>query len=394
MTQKRPSTATKKHPSGTPAATPDRPDPTSRHGTSQPVEPSRAKSTRASVSRAPATPQEALPNTAVPNVPATGPTVPEFTSTPRTGRTRRPNPNRRTFSEKTYADRGTGQQRDEYQAHQHRTISQEILEHRGTEGTRSRQQCTITIVGVKNRYENETTSLGLCIRDYHNMRFMTYPARERLDDVLPHAFETAVLNAPALSDIILTTPYKQLWTPGSYTEKTREFLNRNNCRLTHAYPLPHDLGGTLARLAANGTTGPLRVEYHLYTAAITDEHNAYVAGLLWGKNYAHRYIQTIPRPQIAIAEAAAVEWAFKLMPQNAHVLMHNANATLGRIWQNPREIEKHPDIREAMRGVGKQMRAKEIKFFVDTEPHHNVLARVVREIVGGLYANVDPRRQR
>jgi len=268
------------------------------------------------------------------------------------------------------------------------------LDARRAEGNAPRQLCTITIVAVREKMLADTQNIGICVRDHYNLRFVRYPVSEPLDQVLPHALEVAFSHSPSAADILLTTAHKVLWKPANYTEASAAFIKHNRCKIKLAYPLPHDLGSTLATLAANGVTGPRMSDYHLYTASVTDERNAYVAALLWGKNRAHRYVQTLPIPNLAMAEAAATEWAFRLVPNNSHVMIRNSNPDIGQLWNNTRDLSMTPEMRQALSGVGRLLKAKDLRFSTDVEKPHNTLARVVREIVGGLYGGVDVRRHR
>ncbi|ASN83257.1 hypothetical protein [Deinococcus ficus] len=343
----------------------------------------------AQTSPLPALTPATLAPTSVQATPAT-PAAPE-TSPAQPQRTKGRNPHRRSLPRDNRFRDATGENPNAHIVMNQDPVDISLDARRG-ESSGPRQTGTITILGVTDKGERQTNSVGICIRDQHNLRFMRYPTRETLDTVLPHVLETALKNAPALSDLILTTPYKQLWSEANYTEETQRFLRQYGCRVKKAYPLPHDLGGTLARLAANGILGPQLVEYHLYTASVTDERRAYVAALLWGKSYAHRFVQTLPAPSLALAEAAATEWAFKLMPRTSTVLISNANPVIGQLWANPKSLQENAEMREAMRGVGRQMKAKDLRFKTDIEKPHHQLARVVREIVGGLYAGADVRR--
>ncbi|AZI45222.1 hypothetical protein EHF33_20140 (plasmid) [Deinococcus psychrotolerans] len=249
-------------------------------------------------------------------------------------------------------------------------------------------------MSIRDKQEVNTQSIGICVRDHYNLRFMRYPTTEPLDRALPHALEIALSNSPAPADILLTTSHKVLWQPGNYTQASLEFIQRNRCKVRLAYPLPHDLGSTLATLSAEGVLGPRLTDYHLYTASVTDERNAYVAALLWGKNYAHRYVQTLPTPNLGMAEAAATEWAFKIMPRGSEVMIRNSNPWIGQLWNNSKAMNMTSEIRQSLSGVSRQLKLKEIRFTTDIEKPHNSLARVVREIVGGLYGGVDVRRHR
>ena len=264
-----------------------------------------------------------------------------------------------------------------------------------------KQLTTITIIGIRGENTKRsslqvegTHSIGLCIRDGEKMRFMHYPTLENLDDVLPSALETAIMYVPALSDVIISSPHRMIRDNRNHTPETAERIRDFGLNVNARHPLPGDVGATLARMSAMGITGPLLVDYHLYTASITDESRSYAAALLWGKHYALQFIQTFEDAKLSSAEAHMAEWAFKLLPQGAEVMVHNANPGFGEVWKNPKilALEENAALREAMRGLGKQLRIKNIVFDVKKEKPHELLKRAVRDIAAGRYAAADTRR--
>ncbi|WP_344982633.1 hypothetical protein [Deinococcus rubellus] len=252
-----------------------------------------------------------------------------------------------------------------------------------------RQPCIITITAVHEKQQANIQNVGVCIQDQYNLRFMRYQTSESLDKFLPHVLEIALSKTPALTDILLTTSHKLLWQPVNYSKTSLEFIQRTRCKIKLAYPLPHDLGSTLATLSANGITGPRMMDYHFYTASVTDERNAYVAALLWGKNYAHLYVQTLPTTNLAMAEAAATEWGLQTAPRNSHVMIYNSNPAIGQVWNRTKDGGLPPELRHALRRVGKQLKIRGLRFSTYIEKPHNPLDRVVRAIVGGLYSGMD-----
>lgn len=118
---------------------------------------------------------------------------------------------------------------------------------------------TITLTSAPSKDAPGVFLIGLCIKDETGLRFDVHPTPGPLDDALPLALENAVLRCPALRDLIIVTPYKSLWNPANHTQATRDFVRQHGCRLTHAHPMPFDLGNMLAQAAARGESGPRRV---------------------------------------------------------------------------------------------------------------------------------------
>ncbi|ABW35133.1 hypothetical protein Dgeo_3092 (plasmid) [Deinococcus geothermalis DSM 11300] len=248
---------------------------------------------------------------------------------------------------------------------------------------------TITLTSAPSKDAPGVFLIGLCIKDETGLRFDVHPTPGPLDDALPLALENAVLRCPALRDLVIVTPYKSLWNPANHTKATRDFVRQHGCRLTHAHPMPFDLGNMLAQAAARGESGPRRVDFHLYTASITDGARTYVSGILYGKSRAYQFTQTLPHASLAAAEAAVSQWAFRLMPENTDVMVHNANPIMQGVWENPKGCP--PDVREVMKGVGQQIRLKNLKFKQGIEPYVANIARAAREIASHAYAGANLR---
>lgn len=253
---------------------------------------------------------------------------------------------------------------------------------------------TITITSAPNPAHDGTFLIGLCIKDETGLRFDTYPSPGPIDDTLPLALENAVLRCPALRDLVVTTPYKLLWDERNHTKITRDYVRQHGCRITHAHPMPFDLGHMLARTAARGRSGPQLVDFHLYTASITDGERTYASGILYGRSKAYQFTQTFTGASLAAAEAAVTGWAFKLMPEHSEVMIHNANPTMREVWSNPDSMPG--EVREVLKRVGQQLRLKNLKFKPAIEPYVGEIARVAREIVSHAYAGANlhsPRSQ-
>lgn len=251
-------------------------------------------------------------------------------------------------------------------------------------GTVRARQTTITLVAKQGE---DGHLIGLCLKDHAGLRFFTYPVQGPLDDALPHALEAAVLRCPALRDLVLVTPYKTLWDERNHTHATRDFVRTHGCRLVHAHPLPFDLGHTLARAASRGDLGPRVVDYHLYTASLTDGERTYSGAVLFGRGYAHQLTQTHRHTDLASAEGASATWAFKLMPAGSDVMIHNASPLLARVWTNPTAAT--PEVRDALRPAAHLLRVKGLHFKQGAEPFLSALARVAREMAAHAYAGAD-----
>ncbi|MBZ9714953.1 hypothetical protein [Deinococcus multiflagellatus] len=252
------------------------------------------------------------------------------------------------------------------------------------------RQTTITITSRPSKEDNSIFLIGLCIKDETGLRFDVHPTPGPLDAALPLALENAVLRTPALRDLILSTPYKTLWNPANHTKATRDYVRSHGCHLSPSHPLPFDLGHVLAHAAARGEMGPKLVDFHLYTASITDGERSYVSGILYGRSRAYQFTQTLPHANLAAAEAAVSHWAFKQMPEHTDIMIHNANPLMRDIWVNP--SAGTPEVRDALKGVGQQIRLKNLKFKQGIEPYVASIARVAREIASHAYAGANLHR--
>ena len=248
---------------------------------------------------------------------------------------------------------------------------------------------TITLTSAASKDTPDVFLIGICIKDETGLRFDVHPTPGPLDDALPLALENAVLRCPALRDLILVTPYKSLWSAANHTKATRDFVRQHGCRITHSHPMPYDLSNMLAQAAARGECGPRQVDFHLYTASVTDGSRTYVSGILYGKSRAYQFTQTLPHGGLAAAEAAVAQWAFRLMPEHTDVMVHNANPIMRDVWENPKNCP--PDVREVMKGVVQQIRLKNLKFRQGIEPYVADIARAAREIASHAYAGANLR---
>lgn len=232
--------------------------------------------------------------------------------------------------------------------------------------------------------------VGICVRRMDTLQFIAYPTQEALEDVLPHVLETAITYVPELSDVYLSTPHRSLWRADGHTPETSRYLRDHGINLSARHPLQGDVGATVARLASHNVTGPRMVDFHLYTASMTDDTRTYAGALLWGSGRAWIFTQTFDQPDLAAAEVALAEWAFKLLPERRTLLTHNANASFAQVWLHPdRVFRERPDLRQAMGGIGRQIRAKHLRLDPHAEPPHDVLIKGVRAIVANRYVNTD-----
>lgn len=273
--------------------------------------------------------------------------------------------------------------------------------------TARQENVTISIIAVRSEHTADHLrreaphSVGLCIRMSSSARYMHYanPAGLPLDEVLPLALETAVAHTPPLSDVTLATPHKHLWDTSAHTPHTTQLIRDIGLNFHARHPTPGDIGATLARMSAMGVTGPIRADYHLYTASITDARNTYACAVLWGTNRALQLMHTAPGSNLLETEVLIAEWAFKQLPQNAELVVRNANPTLEQVWTNPKILtrDEHADLRTSMKGIGNQLRLKNIQV-QNTKPHcdvtHDLLAKAVREITANRYSGADMRKRR
>ncbi|GGB73660.1 hypothetical protein [Deinococcus soli (ex Cha et al. 2016)] len=250
---------------------------------------------------------------------------------------------------------------------------------------------TITIISAPNKDHPGAHRIGVCIKDETGLRFDTHPCPGPIDDHLPLVLENAVLRCPGLRDLIITTPYKHLWNEQNHTRKTRDYVRHHGCRIRPAHPMPYDLGHMLARTAASGHTGPTLVDYHLYTASLTDGERTYASGILYGRSKAYQFTQTTPGATLPAAEAAIATWAFALMPEHSDVMIHNASAAMQAVWTNPASMTT--DVRDVMKRAGHHLRLKNLKFRPGIEPYLAELARVAREIASHAYAGANLHRK-
>ncbi len=248
---------------------------------------------------------------------------------------------------------------------------------------------TITILSAPSQGDRGVFLIGICIRDDTGLRFDAQPTPGPLDLALPLALENAVLRCPALRDLIVTTPYKLLWDSANHTPSTRDWVRRHGCRLTHAHPMPYDLGNMLALVAARGGRGPRLVDYHLYTASITDGERSYVSAVLYGRSKAYAFTQTLAHHNLAAAEAVASHWAFTRMPEHSEVMVCNANPVMREIWTTPQHAP--PEVRDALHGLAQQIRLRNIRFVQQAEPFVADVARAAREMASHAYAGANLR---
>ena len=273
-------------------------------------------------------------------------------------------------------------------------IDQTLHDRKNGRSSNGTQTVTIAIAGVKSRGE-DVQQYGICIREEYNLTFMRYPAQLSDQHVLPHVLETAISRAPAMSDLVLTTPFKQLWDERQYTDTTLATLREHRSTLRHAYPLQGDLGNTLARLAARGVTGPAATDYHLYTATICDTANSYIAAILWGRGKAWRLVQTIPGHDLLTAEGKAIEAALHQIPPDTSVQIHNANEYMMRLWDDPgKRLSEDSALKEAITGTVKLVRKKQLRLPKERDEWVTALVQGARQLAADNYATLDLRRRK
>lgn len=249
-------------------------------------------------------------------------------------------------------------------------------------GSRGQQQATITLI-ARHASPGAPARIGVCVRTQTRLISYPHPVGRDLDEDLPHALETALLRLPPLTDILITTPYKHLWDVLHYTPKSREHLAALGCRLTHAHPLPHDLGLALARTAAQ-QQHPVNVDAHLYTAAIQDPERCYLAALLWQQGLAHHLITTT-QGDLLSSEASAASWAARTLPPHASVMIHNTHPDLMRLWQHPERMSDQ--LAETLRPLGRLIGSKGLQVRQHADPPHRALIRATRELAATHYAH-------
>ncbi len=230
--------------------------------------------------------------------------------------------------------------------------------------------------------------IGVSIKQKHRVVYLTYPVQGDLEPALALALELAVLRSPGMANLRLVTSHKFLWDGGNYTELTRQRLMDYGSRIKLNYPIPHDLGNVLSRLAADGITGPKTVDYHIYTSSVSNGERCFTATLLWGHRRANFFIQTLHTPDLTLAHTQAAEWAFGMVPAESHLFLINDCKALNTIWQTA-EIEG-TELKQTVKPLIERLGEKKLSFASGGERYHAALCATVRQMAGDLHTRAAP----
>lgn len=293
-----------------------------------------------------------------------------------------PNPNRRTFTREGDLNATRLINPDAL------PLTPEELQEIGVQGA---ERVSIVINGIRHRTPKDRPAeytLGIAVKHRNRVVFMKYPVQGNLGQTLPLALEEAVRRSPGMANLDLRTPYKELWDTGNYTPPTLQRLRDYGCKIDPTYPQPHDLANVLCKMAAEGILTPQAVDYHIYTGSITDGLRCYTAALLWGNGHANYFLQALPTSDLALAETKAAEWAFRLLPEQAQLLLCNANPELAAVWENGKNVRA--DLKEAVVPIAVLIRSRRLSFKIGAERYHYALAKVTRQMAANLYASTQP----
>ncbi len=253
-------------------------------------------------------------------------------------------------------------------------------------GPNGKRQTTITLLAGRPTTAGHAL-IGVSVRTQGRHLYYHHPVTSLLDRDLPHALETAVLRAPAMTDLIITTPIKSLWDLHHLTPATKDRIADLGCRVRFAHPLQHDLGTALAKTASEGHTGPQHVDAHLYTATLTDGHRTYTAAVLWQHGHVLQTTLTTDPIALDLAEVRLVLWAAGRLPAGASLQIQNANPTLTRLWSNPEHMT--PEQRQALTPLLPHLTTKGLQIRQGSDPINRRIARATRDIAATLYASAD-----
>jgi|GEM_PF-4664646 len=244
---------------------------------------------------------------------------------------------------------------------------------------------SLSLHANRPRPDEDTYLIGVAVSDRKSVRYHTLIRQGERTDVLNSALEDTLLRVPALQDISLHTPHKEIWQPQTWTPRVRGRLSDRNVRMTARRP-NDSLADVIARQAAYGESGPALVDHHLYTATLTDEDHTYTSAILFARGQLHVWTNVMNGRDLLTAETTAVKWAFGLMPESSVVMIENQTSAIRDVWEHPERAARDPELKAALVSVGKLLRIRGHKFKQRAEAARPYLQKCARDIAGRTYA--------